>query len=102
MRFEVLNKNPDTVETGLHIALRYEALKLGLSAPQDTTTAEPVKTIDMSALIYDDKGREKQNLQLEGWRNWQDEQTRSIPLLQPSVRLALISERSHTGGSIPL
>jgi len=113
MRFEVLNKNPDTLETALHIALRYEALKPSQSAPQETTVAEPVKTTDMSAYVYDDKGRQKENLrvhklhvapdpltdakyeverarndegqkiiidlqrQLEGWKSWQDEQTRT-------------------------
>jgi len=64
MRFEVLNKNLDTLETALHIALRHEALKPGQSAPQGTTTAEPVKTTDMSAYVYDDKGRKKETLRL--------------------------------------
>jgi len=113
MRFEVLNKNPDTLETALHIASRYEALKPGQSAPQGLAAAEPLKTADMSAYVYDDKGRKKESLrvhelhvapdpltdpkykverarndegqrkiidlqrQLEGWRSWQDEQTRT-------------------------
>jgi len=64
MRFEVLNKNPDTLETALHIALCYKALKPGQSAPQGTTIAEPVKTTDMSAYVYDDKRRKKKNLRV--------------------------------------
>jgi len=32
MRFKVLNKNPTTLETALHIANRYEALKPSYSA----------------------------------------------------------------------
>jgi len=64
MRFEVLNKHLDTLETALHIALRYEAFKPGQSAPQGATAAEPVKTTDMSAYVYDDKGRKKKNLRV--------------------------------------
>jgi len=64
MRFEVLNKNPDTLETALHIARRYEALKPGQLAPQGTTAVEPVKTTDMSAYVFDNKGRKKENLRV--------------------------------------
>jgi len=113
IRFEVLNKNPTTLETARHIALRYEALKPSHSAPQGTASNEPTKGTDVSTYIYDKKGRKKDSLrahemhvvpdtnsdakyevkrainnegqrkiidlqqQLEGWRNWPDEQTRA-------------------------
>jgi len=62
MRFEFLNKNPTTLETALHIAMRYEALKTSHSAPQGASSTEPPKKTDVSAFIYDDKGRKKQSL----------------------------------------
>jgi len=64
MRFEVLNKNPTTLETALHIALRYEALKPSLSAPQSAAATEPSKGTHMSAFIYDNKGRTKEGLRI--------------------------------------
>jgi len=59
IRFEVLNKNPTTLETALHIALRYEALKPSHSTPQGGPPTESPKGTDGSAFIYDDKGRKK-------------------------------------------
>jgi len=59
---EVLNKNPTTLETALHIALRYEALKPSHSAPQGAPPTESPKGTDVSAFIYDDKGRKKDSL----------------------------------------
>jgi len=59
MRFEVLNKNPTTLETALHIAMRYEALKPSHSALQGAPSTEPLKGTDDSTFIYDDKGRKK-------------------------------------------
>jgi len=84
--------------------MRYEALKPDHSAPQRTPVTESSKGTDVSTFIYDDKGRKKDSLrahdihvapdprmdakyeierarnderQLEGWRSWQDEQTRA-------------------------
>jgi len=62
MRFEVLNKNHTTLETALHIAMQYEALKPSHSASQGATVTEPPKGNDVSAFIYDDKGRKKESL----------------------------------------
>jgi len=39
IRFQVLNQNPSKLETALHIAMRYEALKPEHSVPQGTPTA---------------------------------------------------------------
>jgi len=63
MKFKVLNHHPLKLETALHIAMGYEALKPEPSAPQGTCTpvAEP-KTFDASAFIYDDKGHKKDRL----------------------------------------
>jgi len=60
MRFEVLNKNPVKLENALHFAMRYEALKPEHSAPLEApTSATPPKGGDVSAYVYDDKGRKK-------------------------------------------
>jgi len=63
MRFEVLNKNPVKLKNALHIAIRYEALKLEHSAPLEapTSLASP-KGVDVSAYVYDDKGHKKESL----------------------------------------
>jgi len=42
MRFEVLDKNPATLETALHIGMRYEALKPDHSAPQSLTEGRTI------------------------------------------------------------
>jgi len=63
MRIEVLNKNPVSLETVLHIAMPYEALEPEHSAPLEAH-ASPIspKGIDVSAFIYDDKDRKKDSL----------------------------------------
>jgi len=65
MRFEVLNKNPLTLESALHIAMRYEALKPDHSAPQSAPVTQSSKGTDVSAFIYDDKGRTKDSLRAQ-------------------------------------
>jgi len=62
IRFEVLNKNPPTLESALHIAMRYEALKPDHSAPQRAPVTESSKGTDASAFIYNDKGLTKDSL----------------------------------------
>jgi len=63
IRFEVLNHNPSKLETALHIAMRYEALKPEHSAPLGSSSPAGVpRAIDASTFIYDDKGRKKEGL----------------------------------------
>jgi len=63
MRFEVLNKNLVKLENTLHIAMWYEALKPEHSAPLEVpaSSVSPMGA-DVSAFVYDDKGRKKGSL----------------------------------------
>jgi len=57
-RYDVLSKNPTKLEDALFGAVRYKALREGVTTPQ------PQLVLDPASYVYDDKGKKKESVRV--------------------------------------